>query len=95
MDNLFAVLILISPILWFLSIYLTMDWKHFRKLFLLNFLLFLLYMVTINFTNLIDIGHDEYGLGIIALNLMMILGHITLGLVTSLYIRSKYKNDYS
>ena len=87
---------LISPILWIVSVVLTLNWKHFKKLVVVNILLFITYISIIDFTNWVDLGHDEYGLGIIFLNIVLIVGHVILRFISCIIINRKIKKgDYS
>jgi len=49
----------------------------------------------LNYTELIDIGHDEYGIGILFLNSFLIIGHILLGFIAALIINRRMKKDLS
>lgn len=93
MENLFVVTLFISPILWIISIKLTKNWKHFKKLALLNLLIFVCYFFILNFTKWIDLGDDAYGLGRLVTNVILIMIHVILGFISSLIIYKKMKVD--
>lgn len=91
MDRIIIGTILISPVLWIASILLTKEWKHFKKLVLINSALIICYLIVINFINWIHLGNDEYGLKIMTLNISLIVFHILLGFISSVIIYRKMK----
>lgn len=93
MYELFLGAFLLSPFLWIISIYLTQHRKHFGKLVTINCLIFVCYILIINFTNWIDLGHDEYGLKTLVTNISLILLHILLGFISSVLIHRKIKKN--
>ncbi len=88
MYKLIAGTCLISPILWFVSVRLTQNWKHFKTLVVVDSILLLLYISIFNLTDWIDIGHDEYGLKILTINILLIVGHVIIGFISSIVINS-------
>ena len=89
------ILIFISPFLWIESIILTKNWKHFTQFAIINTIIFILYYGVLNYTEIIDLGHDEYGLGVMFLNTLLIVSHILLGFVAALIIHHRKKKDYN
>ena len=85
---------LISPFLWIASIMLTKDWRHFKKLIVINCAIIVCYLIVLNLTGRINIGHDEYGLRKLALNISCFVLHIILGFIASIIINGKMKKDY-
>ncbi len=87
-----AYIILFSPILWLLSLFFLHNWKHFWKFAGINFLVITVYSFIILSTNLIDYGHDEYGLGPIVTFVLSIVGHIILGFIFSIGYKFREKS---
>ena len=82
-------LVLISPILWISSIFLLKDWKHFWKFFIANTLILIIYLVLILAPDLINLGHDEYGLKRLGAIVAAVFTHVILGLFFALRFRMK------
>jgi len=87
----FCALCFISPFLWIASIFLTKEWKQFKSFAIVNTLIFVLYIFILNFTELIDLGHDEYGLRILFMNIFLIIGHVLVGFIAGLIIKRRMK----
>ncbi|MEQ9309836.1 MAG: hypothetical protein RLN90_10305 [Balneolaceae bacterium] len=79
METALAYFILFSPILWLVSIYLLSDWEHVWKFAAINFSVIVLYTVILLFSNIIDLGHDEYGLKRLGTFALTVSTHILLG----------------
>jgi len=94
MNDLLFVPIGLLSLLWVTSILLSKNWIRFSKFALINSILTLVYLLIINLTNWIDIGHDEYGLRIIILNFALIVSHLLLGLVACIFIKCKIKKEH-
>ena len=84
-------LVLISPILWISSIIILKDWKHFWKFFIANTVIILIYLILIFVPDLIDLGHDEYGLKKLMMVITAIFTHIILGVTFAIGYRLKIR----
>jgi carbon starvation protein CstA len=87
MDNLFVYLLLAAPVLWLGSLLLLKSWRRFWPFFGLNAGLLAAYLYVLGSTNLIDYGHDEYGLGRLFAMLMAVVLHVLLGFVFAVGFR--------
>lgn len=79
MVDLFLFLLLASPALWLVSLFLLMDWRRFWRFFLLNLLVLIGYLWVLSSPTLVSFGHDEYGLGWLFAVLMAVVLHVVLG----------------
>ncbi|MEP1150933.1 MAG: hypothetical protein ABJH08_04305 [Balneola sp.] len=79
METVLAIFVLLSPLLWIISLVTLNGWKHFWKFFFANLFILVSYFYILLFTNLIEFGHDEYGLAALGTTLLTISTHILLG----------------
>ena len=79
--------ILISSVLWIVSIILASRWIRFGRILMGHVPFILAYLYVINFTNLFLIGQSEYGLKILLASLFGVVIHINLGFAASIYLR--------
>lgn len=86
-DVLCILFLLAIPFLTIPSIVLVVRWKHFVCYILGYFFVLSSGIYVINFTPLINVGSDPYGLGRLVLNAGFLLSHIFLGFLLSLLIR--------
>lgn len=80
-EKILLYIILGSPIIWLVSILMLKDWKHIWKYTLINFIIITAYGIAILTTDLIDFGHDEYGLKKLFGFIAAIVIHIFLGFI--------------
>lgn len=83
METALAYFILFSPILWLVSLYLLSDWEDVWKFAAINFSIIVLYTFLLLFTNIVELGHDEYGLKRIGTFALTVSTHILLGFLFS------------
>ena len=81
--------ILISSVLWIVSIILASKWVRFSRILVGHVPFILVYLYIINFTNLFFIGQNVYGLKILLASLFGVVIHINLGFAASIYLRVK------
>ena len=88
---LFLFVLISTPILWIISIFIFKEWKYFGKLFLINTIILICYGYLILYTNLNFVGHDEYGLGKILLLVSSLIIHTILNFGLALFYKYKLK----
>jgi hypothetical protein len=93
MANFLIFLVLVSPVLWLISVSMLTEWKHFWKFFIANSLILALYLTFIMDPVFVDFGHDEYGLKRLTTSIAAIVTHIVLGLVFAVGHRLKVKKS--
>ena len=92
--ELFTYTVLASPILWLVSIYLLHEWNLIWRYSLANFVALVIYGALIMMTDMVDLGHDEYGLAKPSVLIATITGHVVLGFIFAVgyKIRKRFPN---
>src|SRR5688572_13098114 len=88
---LFYYTVLISPVLWFLSLYFLRGWGSFKKFFIINTLVLFAYLIIILNGNFIDFPEDVFGMKRLFFATASMMAHIILGFVFSFAIYLKQK----
>lgn len=91
LENFIIILISVSPVLWMISLFILSSWKHFWKFFIANALVVLIYLTLIIDSNLLNFGHDEYGLKGLLTIVSCIVIHVVLGLLFAIGYKLKSK----
>lgn len=89
MDYLLLIIPLVSILLLFVTFLILGNHKSFWKFFFIHAGILLLYVFLIFFLPNNLIGHDEYGLRQLGVIITLILLHIIIGFIHSLYILKK------
>ena len=74
-----------------ISLFILSSWKYFWKFFIGNALIVSIYLTLLTNTNLINFGHDEYGLKNLITIVGCILTHIVLGLIFAIGYKLKVR----
>jgi uncharacterized membrane protein len=84
--------LLISPVLWIISLIFLKRWKHFKRFFIINTLVFVVYVLIILNVNFPAFANDEYGLKRFFFATGIVVAHIILGFIFSLgfYLKRKH-----
>ncbi len=85
----FYFLLGLMPVLWIISIVLLRKWKHIIRYFIGNTILVLVYFFGLFYSKISFFEHDEYGLNIVFLFLMIIGAHTIIGFIFALYYKYK------
>jgi len=81
-------LIILTPlILWIVSLLWLSRWTKFWLFFAINLLLFIGYMTFLINSDLEFLGTDPYGLGQMALIVIVIIGHVVAGFIFAIFKR--------
>ena len=88
---LFYYTVILSPVLWLLSLYFLRNWGKFKKFFIINTLVLFAYLIIILNGNLTDFPEDEFGMKRLFFATASMMAHIILGFVFSMavYLRQK------
>lgn len=85
MDYLFLILLLLSPLLLLITYLILGSRKDFWKIFIIHSCVLISYLsITVFFSKLL-IGHDEYGLKQLGLIIILVVFHIIIGFIHSIY----------
>ncbi len=84
-----------SPVLGVISLVTLKDWKHFWKFFFANLFILACYYYILLFTRLIDLGHDEYGLGTLRAFLFTISIHVLLGFLFAMTYKFRKASSHT
>lgn len=85
----FYFLIGLLPILWIISIVILRKWKHIIWYTISNTISVLVYFFVLFYSKISFFEHDEYGLNIVFLFLMIIGAHTIIGFIFALYYKYK------
>lgn len=77
--------ILVSPIIWIISLVLLSRWKHFWKFFAMSILIIAIYVTVLVNPELSNFAHDEYGLKRLLHIIVALFIHIILGGIFAIY----------
>jgi len=85
----FLAALILAPLLWLFSISALTTWRYFFYFFLFNLVVFILYTYMHFRYGLIDLGHDEYGLGGMVVYIIAILSHIAVGTLVAIIFKKR------
>lgn len=93
MEYFFIILLFTSPFLLLATYVMTAKSKSFWRIFTAHTITFVVYITFVFFYSKMVTGHDEYGLGKIGLALMFIIGHVVVGFLHGLIIKSRTRQS--